>query len=300
MQLEVVEWCEAGLDPSSSVIGDALRVETLANWAWLSIHRGRIEEAQTLIERVADADQDHPEVLRAKALIYWSKGDLAEALACVDPILERTDIEPSLEVGVLMFKAIMLAGTGHDIASIAHRVGALSTERGAVFDAHALFVNAVVVARTDPRTASELLDDCQYLTDQHDFVDIGAAVRLVRGWVTPDIVDSPLEILQVAGNRLAWLYERGLWSLAFVQLGVSALAFAEVERVELAVTLLSACEANGFATNFRAELTDALLQGARGTHADRFNDWWSAGQRLDASAACSLALSNLQRLLWSY
>ncbi len=295
MQLEVVEWCEVGLGPGPSSIGGR-HVETLANWAWLSIHRGRIDEARALVGQVTEAEPDHPEILRAKALICWSRGDLAGALDQTDQILERDDIEPSLEVGMLMFKAILLAGTGHDVASIAHRVRTLSTERGPVFEAHALFVDAVAVARTDPYTASDLLDDCQYLTDRHDLVDIGAAVRLVRGWVTPSIADNPLAVLQVAGASLAWLRERGLWSLAFVQLGISALAFAEVERVELAVTLLSACEASGFTTNFRAELTDTLLQGARGTHPDRFDDWWAAGQRLDGSAACALALSNVEQL----
>jgi hypothetical protein len=159
-----------------------------------------------------------------------------------------------------------------------------------------MFVRAVAVASADPVAAGARLDECQFLTDRHDLVDIGASVRLVRGWVSPNIGEAPFDALEVVASNIGWLQERGLWSYALVQLGISARAFAQVDRLDLAVTLLSSCVANGFTTNFRADLTDALLDKAKLADSDGYLDWWETGQRLDASAACSLALSGVEQV----
>ena len=62
------------------------------------------------------------------------------------------------------------------------------------------------------------------------------------------------------------------------------------------MTLLSSCAANGFTANFRADVTDALLGQAEEANPDGYAGWWAAGQRLDPSAACSLALSGAEQL----
>ena len=296
MQLEVVDWCEHSLDPAPQTIHGSEHVEALANWAILSIHRGQTDLATALTGRASAADPDRPEALLAETLVAWGKGDHSRAARLTERMLGRTDLEPSLEAGVLMFAAILRSGTGGEVSPVTHRLVALTTGRGPVFEAQALFVRAVELAWTEPAAASARLDECQFLTDRHDLVDIGVAVRLVRGWVTPNIVETPLGVLEVVANNLEWLQERGLWSYAFVQLGSSALTFAQADRVDLAVTLLSACRANGFTTNFKADLTDALLDNAKAADPVGYAEWWETGQRLDASGACSVALSGVDQL----
>ncbi|MGH1492146.1 MAG: NB-ARC domain-containing protein [Acidimicrobiales bacterium] len=297
MQFEVVDWCEHGLEAAPQRIYGPEHVETLANWASLSIHRGQNDLAEALAARASAADSNLPEALLAETLISWSRGDHAMAAQTLERMLGRDDIEPSLEAGGLMFKAIVLSGTGGDVAPVSRRLEDLAAGRGPVFEAQDRFVRAVALARTDPVTASVRLDESQFLTDRYDLVDIGTAVRLVRGWVVPNIADTPLDVLEVTGGTVGWLQERGLWSYAFVQLGGSAVIFAQVGRVDLAVTLLASCAANGFTTSFRADLIDALLSEAEMTDPDSYADWWETGQRLDASAACSLALSGVEQLL---
>jgi predicted ATPase/DNA-binding SARP family transcriptional activator len=296
MQLEIVDWCEHGLDPAPSQIHGPEHTEALATWATLSIHRGQIDLAETLVARVSTTDADHPEVLLAQTLISWSKGDHAAAVETIERILNRVETEPSLEAGALMFKAILLSGTGGDVAPVSHRLERLAAGRGPVFEAQDLFVRAVSLTWSDPLAANARLDECQFLTDRHDLVDIGSAVRMVRGWVTSNIATTPLDVLTVVGGTIEWMRERGLWSYAFVQVGLSAVTFAKVDRADLAVALVSACAANGFTTNFRADVIDALLDNARNADPDRYVDWWENGQRLDASAACSLALSGVEQL----
>ncbi len=295
-ELELVDWCERGLDPAQPVIHGPAHVAALANWALLGLHRGEVELAEALVAQASAADPDHAEVLRARALISWSRGDHAEAVPLIERILEQTDLEPSLEAGLLMFEAILVSGTGGDIAPIADRLASLAAGRGPVFDARALFVEAVANAWTDPELASARLDECQYLTDRHDLIDIGAAVRLVRAWVSPRTEAGPNDVLVAIGGNIDWLRERGLWSYALVQVGVSALTFASVDRIDLTVTLLSSCAANGFTTNFQSDLTESLLAEARATHGGRYDEWWEHGQRLDPAAACRLALTGVDQL----
>ena len=296
MQFEIVDWCEHGLDPERPTIHGPDHLDTLANWATLSIHRGQIERAEALADRASAEHADHPEVLLAQTLISWSRGDHAATGQTLDRLLDRTDLEPCREAGALMFKAILLSGTGGDVAPVWRRLTALAAGRGPLFEAQDLFVRAVVLARTEPVVAATRLDECQFLADRHDLVDIGTAARLVRGWVAPALARTPLDILELVASTVGWLQERGLWSYAFVQLGSSALTFAQVDRVDLAVTLLSASAANGFTTSFRADLVDALLDEAKAADPDRYHQWWEAGQRLDPSAACSLALSGVEQL----
>ena len=296
-ELEIVEWCARGLDPDPPTIDGPQHAEALANWASHAVRRGDVDLARTLVDHAASVAPTHIHVLRASALISWSAGDHGDTARTVEALLDRADLGPALEAGLLMFRAILVSGVGGDVAAIAHRLEALVPGRGPVFDARAAFVRALVVASTDPAAAVARLDECQFLTDRHDLVDIGAAVRLVRGSVASDLLAEPSEVLEVIGANVRWLQERGLWSYVHVQLGISAFRFVDVDRIDLAVTLLSCCQANGFATNFRSDATESLLAGAEEQHGDRYAEWWEAGQRLDSSAACALTLAGIEPLL---
>ena len=295
-ELEILEWCARGLDPAPSTIHGPRHVEALATWGWLALRRGEVELARALVEQASAVDSEHAEILRANAMIAWSRGDHLEAAQTVEQLLQRTDIEPSLEAGLLMFRAILVSGMRGDAAPIAQRLEAVAVGRGPLFEARALFGEAVASAWTEPRAASDHLDECQFLTDRYDLVDIGAAVRLVRGWIAPAVAGEPLDVLELMGRNISWLQERGLWSYALVQLGSSAPTFASLDRVDLTVTLLSSCRANGFTTNFQAGVIEALLDDAQTEHGARYHEWWETGQRLDPSATCGLALAAIEQL----
>lgn len=295
-QLEIVEWCERGLDPEPPTVRGPHHARALANWASLCVHRGQVEQAKVLVASASGAGLGLVETLLAEMLISWSKGDHPHTARLVDRILQATALEPSVEAGVLMFKAIFVSGTGGDVAPVAHRLHALAAGRGPVFEAQDLFVDALTQVGADPAGAATRLDECQFLTDRHELMDIGAAVRLVRSWVVPALADGPLDLLDEMASHIEWLRERGLWSYALVQLSGSAPALAQVDRPDLAVTLLSACAANGFTPSFRADVIDTLLDEAETADPAGYAGWWEAGQRLDPSSACLVALEGIEQL----
>ncbi len=295
LQFEVIDWCEDLMTADEPVV-DVDHAVAMATWSSLITLRNEVVEAKAITSRAAESFPEHPSVLYARAWIPWSDGEVTEADALLTTLIEAADAPPAIEVGAMTLRTILLWATGQDVEPVALRVKAMAAGRGPLFEAQALITDAIAKIWTDPASAFDTLDRCLVITDGYQLMTLGAVVRATRGVAAG--ISAPLpDALGAIKANLEWSQGHGFWSYVMAGLGTAAMTMDRAERPDLAVTIISARQANGFVAGFNVEFINDVVRRAREEHPDQFDLWWDTGQRLDMKGTADFGLAAVEELL---
>ncbi len=299
-EAELLEWCEAFLDPADKAQpGRAVESrdhgDALLGWAyWLAV-RGDSDGATVMADAVHRALPDGAGARWVRGFADYSAGADGHGRQWFTAAGEVTDpTEVIAQVGGLVQLAVLDAIAGNDISDLLQRLEIAAIGGGTYQRASYLLAGAMHMAMSDPVAALATFEECISLAESSDLLVISATARSARAFTM--LLSRPLsEAYEGLRSTLEWSADRGMWSWTIADFPTAAGALELGGQPRIATLLLSARSTTRFDVGIGSELVDLQIEGLRTAHPDDFDNWWQQGQQLSPTDAARLAISNLGR-----